>query len=68
MAEEAAGRRIPFAFLEDIVERFEAMYGPNPTNIVPYGMNEFSRVLGQRTVYNTLMQRIILKMIPMQIK
>lgn len=68
MAEESAGRRIPFAFLEDVIERFEAMYGTAPSNIVPYGMNEFSRVLAQRTVSSFDNVRITMKMIRMLIE
>ncbi|CAI0415167.1 unnamed protein product [Linum tenue] len=52
MAEENAGRRIPFAFLEDIHQRFVRTYGRSVHSAQAYGMNdEFSRVLSQQMEY-----------------
>ncbi|KAE8665357.1 VAMP713 protein [Hibiscus syriacus] len=45
MADDASGRRIPFAFLEDIHQRFVKAYGRAIQSASPYAMNEeFSRV------------------------
>ncbi|PPD71816.1 hypothetical protein GOBAR_DD31297 [Gossypium barbadense] len=44
--------RIPFAFLEDIHQRFVRTYGRAIFSALPYGMNdEFSRVLSQQMEY-----------------
>ena len=44
MADEAFGRRIPFAFLEDIKYNFTAAYGEEAADAVAYTYNaEFSR-------------------------
>ena len=44
--------RIPFAFLEDIHQRFVRTYGRAVFSALPYGMNdEFSRVLSQQMEY-----------------
>ncbi|KAI3729962.1 hypothetical protein L6452_18635 [Arctium lappa] len=52
MADDAAGRRIPFAFLEDIHQRFVRTYGRAVLSAQAYGMNdEFSRVLSQQMEY-----------------
>ncbi|XP_022935768.1 vesicle-associated membrane protein 711-like [Cucurbita moschata] len=52
MADDTAGRRIPFAFLEDIHQRFVRTYGRAVHSANPYGMNdEFSRVLSQQMEY-----------------
>ncbi|XP_076944995.1 vesicle-associated membrane protein 711-like [Bidens hawaiensis] len=52
MADDLAGRRIPFAFLEDIHQRFVKTYGPAVLTAQAYGMNdEFSRVLSQQMEY-----------------
>ncbi|KXZ42022.1 VAM5/VAMP75 protein [Gonium pectorale] len=49
VAEEAFGRRIPFAFLEDVRGRFVATYGAAAKEAVAYEYNtEFSRVLAER--------------------
>jgi len=46
MADEEFGRRIPFAFLEDIKNRFKASYAERGKTALAYSMNEdFSRVL-----------------------
>ncbi|KAL8158738.1 hypothetical protein V2J09_000275 [Rumex salicifolius] len=52
MAEESSGRRIPFAFLEDMHQRFVRTYGRSIITAPAYGMNdEFSRVLSQQIDY-----------------
>ncbi|KAF3774097.1 Vesicle-associated membrane protein 713 [Nymphaea thermarum] len=52
MADDTAGRRIPFAFLEDIHSRFVKTYGRAVHSALPYAMNEeFSRVLSQQMDY-----------------
>lgn len=52
MADESAGRRIPFAFLEDIHQRFVRTYARAIHSAQAYGMNdEFSRVLSQQMEY-----------------
>ncbi|KAL8255922.1 hypothetical protein R6Q59_030989 [Mikania micrantha] len=52
MADDAAGRRIPFAFLEDIHQRFVRTYGRAVLSAQAYNMNdEFSRVLSQQMEY-----------------
>lgn len=44
--------RIPFAFLEEIHQRFVRTYGRAVFSAGPYGMNdEFSRVLSQQMEY-----------------
>nr|GMD42868.1 vesicle-associated membrane protein 711 [Ipomoea batatas]GMD47507.1 vesicle-associated membrane protein 711 [Ipomoea batatas] len=52
MADDVAGRRIPFAFLEDIHQRFVKTYGRAVLSAQAYAMNnEFSRVLNQQMEY-----------------
>lgn len=52
MAEEALGRRVPFAFLEDVSQRFFGSYGATCREAVAYEYNtEFSQVLAQRADY-----------------
>jgi len=52
MGDEAFGRRIPFAFLEDIKNRFRATYGDRGRTAIAYGMNtDFSRVLQNQMDY-----------------
>lgn len=52
MAEEEFGRTVPFAFLEDIKNRFRATYGNRASAAPPMGMNEdFSRVLKNQMDY-----------------
>lgn len=52
MADENAGRRIPFAFLEDIHQRFVRTYGRAVLSAQAYAMNdEFSRVMSQQMEY-----------------
>ncbi|KAI8570685.1 hypothetical protein RHMOL_Rhmol01G0054900 [Rhododendron molle] len=49
MADDSAGRRIPFAFLEDIHQRFVRTYGRAIHSAPAYAMNnEFSRILSQQ--------------------
>ncbi|KAL6530709.1 hypothetical protein OROGR_014569 [Orobanche gracilis] len=52
MAEDTAQRRIPFAFLEDIHQRFVQRYGRAVLSAQAYEMNDdFSRVLSQQMDY-----------------
>lgn len=52
MADDTLGRRIPFAFLEDIHQRFVKTYGRAVLTAQAYAMNdEFSRVLSQQMEY-----------------
>lgn len=52
MSEEGFGRRIPYAFLEDIKNKFFETYGTAALNAVSYEYNtEFSRVLQQQMDY-----------------
>ncbi|CAG8565409.1 9512_t:CDS:2 [Ambispora gerdemannii] len=52
MADDSFGRRIPFAFLADIKERFLNTYSKDRTNTaLPYGMNEFSKVIAKQMEY-----------------
>ncbi len=51
MTDEDFGRRIPFAFLEDVKSRFFAAYGTKGRSAMAYAMNEeFSRVLAKQMV------------------
>ncbi|XP_072984178.1 vesicle-associated membrane protein 711-like isoform X2 [Typha latifolia] len=52
VADDTAGRRIPFAFLEEIHGRFVKAYGRACHTALAYAMNEeFSRVLSQQMEY-----------------
>ncbi|GFR43269.1 hypothetical protein Agub_g4331 [Astrephomene gubernaculifera] len=52
VAEESFGRRIPFAFLDDVRGRFAGMYGAAAKEAVAYEYNtEFSRVLAERAAF-----------------
>ncbi|KAI9320113.1 synaptobrevin domain-containing protein [Dichotomocladium elegans] len=52
MGDNAFGRRIPFAFLQDIKEKFLNTYGKERAiHSPPYGLNEFSRVLAKQMEY-----------------
>mmetsp|Transcript_40747 Transcript_40747/g.49429 ORF Transcript_40747/g.49429 Transcript_40747/m.49429 type:complete len:216 (+) Transcript_40747:146-793(+) len=52
MADEAFGRRIPFAFLEEVQKRFSSAYGRSAHSALAYAFNkEFSRVLHQQMEY-----------------
>ncbi|XP_072979188.1 vesicle-associated membrane protein 711-like isoform X1 [Typha angustifolia] len=52
VADDTAGRRIPFAFLEEIHGRFVKTYGHACHTALAYAMNEeFSRVLSQQMEY-----------------
>ncbi|EPS70554.1 hypothetical protein M569_04207 [Genlisea aurea] len=52
MADDTVGRRIPFAFLEDIHQRFVRTYGRSVLSAQAYAMNdEFSRVINQQMEY-----------------
>ncbi|KAJ3377384.1 hypothetical protein HDU92_008336, partial [Lobulomyces angularis] len=45
MLQPFKGRRIAFAFLEDIKRRFETSYGDRAQDAIAYGLNEFSKTL-----------------------
>ncbi|CAL0325655.1 unnamed protein product [Lupinus luteus] len=52
MADDAFGRTVPFAFLEDIHQKFVKTYGRAIISAPAYAMNEeFSRVLSQQIDY-----------------
>ncbi|KAG0002115.1 Vesicle-associated membrane protein [Entomortierella chlamydospora] len=53
MADDSFGRRVPFAFLQDIKERFLTHYGhERALNAqVPYAMNEFSKTIAKQMDY-----------------
>ncbi|KAL2338415.1 hypothetical protein Fmac_012861 [Flemingia macrophylla] len=52
MADDAFGRMVPFAFLEDIHKKFVKTYGRAILSAPAYAMNdEFSRVLNQQMEY-----------------
>ncbi|KAI7828870.1 vesicle-associated membrane protein [Gamsiella multidivaricata] len=53
MADDSFGRRIPFAFLQDIKEKFLAQYGRERAleSVVPYAMNEFSKTIAKQMEY-----------------
>ncbi|KAF9392136.1 hypothetical protein BGX21_011094 [Mortierella sp. AD011] len=53
MADDSFGRRIPFAFLQDIKEKFLAQYGREQAleSLVPYSMNEFSKTIAKQMEY-----------------
>ena len=55
MADESSKRRIPFAFLEDVKNRFTSTYGDKAHTAIAFAMNEdFARVLKkQMDFYNT---------------
>ncbi|KAK3272187.1 hypothetical protein CYMTET_19496, partial [Cymbomonas tetramitiformis] len=54
LAEEAFGRRLPFAFLEEILQRFISAYGKLAGMALTQSYNtEFSRVLFQQMQYFT---------------
>ncbi|KAG2183735.1 hypothetical protein INT43_006746 [Umbelopsis isabellina] len=49
MADDSFGRRTPFAFLQDIKEKFLATYDRQSALNAPiYGMNEFSKVIAKQ--------------------
>lgn len=51
MADDSFGRRTPFAFLQDIKEKFLATYDRESALNAPiYGMNEFSKVIAKQMV------------------
>mmetsp|Transcript_25200 Transcript_25200/g.47622 ORF Transcript_25200/g.47622 Transcript_25200/m.47622 type:complete len:219 (+) Transcript_25200:151-807(+) len=52
MADDAFGRRVPFAFLEEVRRRFTTTYAGGATTALAYAYNtEFSRVLHQQMEY-----------------
>ncbi|KAJ1978871.1 hypothetical protein H4R33_005860 [Dimargaris cristalligena] len=49
MADDQFGRRIPFAFLEEIKHQFLDQYSPHQIeSALAYGMNEFSRTIARQ--------------------
>ncbi|KAL3898241.1 MAG: hypothetical protein SGCHY_002881 [Lobulomycetales sp.] len=49
MAGDEFGRRIPFAFLEDVSTKFESAFGRDRIETaISYGLNEFSKTLASR--------------------
>ncbi|KAG0361159.1 Vesicle-associated membrane protein [Mortierella sp. AD032] len=53
MADDSFGRRIPFAFLQDIKEKFLTQYGRERAlnSLVAYSMNEFSKTIAKQMEY-----------------
>ncbi|KAK3818412.1 MAG: putative vesicle-associated membrane protein [Benniella sp.] len=53
MADDSFGRRIPFAFLQDIKTKFLEQYGQERAlnSLVPYAMNEFSKTIAKQMEY-----------------
>jgi len=59
MTDEEFGRRVPFAFLEDIKNRFIATYGNRGKTAPLYGMNEdFARILQNQMNYFSNTQNV----------
>jgi len=55
MAPETFGRRLPFAFLDDIKGRFKSTYGTKGSTAVAYTMqSDFSRILQKQMDYFSL--------------
>jgi vesicle-associated membrane protein 7 len=51
MADDSFGRRVPFAFLQDLKTKFLSDYGKDRAlHSPPYGLNEFSRVIAKQMV------------------
>ncbi|KAJ3206838.1 Vesicle-associated membrane protein [Dinochytrium kinnereticum] len=51
LTDDTFGRRIPFAFLEDIARRFESLYSDRAHTAIAYGLNEFSRTIASQMEY-----------------
>ncbi|CAO3618884.1 unnamed protein product [Cunninghamella blakesleeana] len=52
MGDDSFGRRVPFAFLQDLKEKFISTYGrERALSSPPYGLNEFSRVIAKQMEY-----------------
>ncbi|CAG8452498.1 7072_t:CDS:2 [Paraglomus brasilianum] len=51
MADDSFQRRIPFAFLEDIKQRFKVYSKDRIDTALAYGMNEFSKIIAERMEY-----------------
>jgi len=52
MADDSFGRRVPFSFLQDIKDRFLEHYSKDrAATALPYGMNEFSKIIGRQMEY-----------------
>lgn len=51
MADDSFGRRVPFAFLQDLKDKFLSTYGKDRAlHSPPYGLNEFSRTIAKQMV------------------
>ncbi|KAJ3089311.1 Vesicle-associated membrane protein [Quaeritorhiza haematococci] len=49
LADDTFGRRIPFAFLEDMSKRFESAYGAErAASAIAYGLQEFSKTIASQ--------------------
>ncbi|KAJ1533013.1 hypothetical protein HK405_000743 [Cladochytrium tenue] len=51
LAEDTFGRRIPFAFLDDVAAKFEGIYGPRAQTAIAYGLQEFAKYLATQMEY-----------------
>lgn len=52
MADQAFGRRIPFAYLQDICQRFRSAYGDKGKTAIAYAFDsEFSKILAKQMNY-----------------
>ncbi|KAJ3300490.1 Vesicle-associated membrane protein, partial [Blyttiomyces sp. JEL0837] len=51
LADDTFGRRIPFAFLEDISTKFESVYGTRGKTAIAYGLQEFSKYISTQMEY-----------------
>ncbi|KAF9559998.1 Vesicle-associated membrane protein [Mortierella alpina] len=53
MADDSFDRRIPFAFLQDVKQKFLEQYGRERAleSLLPYSMNEFSKTLAAQMEY-----------------
>ena len=61
MADKESKRRIPFAYLSDIKNRFEEMYGSSISTAVENNMNEeFSKIMEKRMVFFVFVVGVLL--------
>ena len=52
MADDSFGRRIPFAFLDDLITKFEATYSNHvATSAISFGLNEFAKTIAIQMEY-----------------
>ncbi|KAH6567202.1 hypothetical protein BASA50_009612 [Batrachochytrium salamandrivorans] len=47
LTDDQLGRRIPFAFLEEIAKSFVALYGARAQTAISYGLNEYSKTIAK---------------------